>query len=248
LRAEQTVGAKRAFLVGEALRHCGIKWSSGVICLAIADHLKELVALIALLSTQGKTEGARAALLAASCAVMAARDSEDTELAKLQVMVREALSEDNVGAPKMVLNAWEALLKKAGKYGRLFQLVPLSLRDAFASARLEDPISRRRRVFEDLRRWAILSAQDDPHTLALIEPRFSCRARLDQESTNLRDQLYKRMIYGLNQASDVDIGEVLAADYVEPRKYLRKNSSTLMTSGQRAYSNRRNTTKGENKK
>lgn len=209
LEGEQAIGAKRAFSVGEALRKCGVKWSSGVVCLAMADHLKELVALFALLAAQGKAEAIRAALLAASCAVMAAKGN-DAELADLQLLTCEYLSKDNLGARDLVGKAWATLLKKSGKYGRLFQVVPLPLRDAYASARLEDPISLKRRVFEDLRRWAILIAQDDPRSVAFIEPRFASRARLDQESTTLRDDVSKQIIYALNDFDDVELDEALA--------------------------------------
>jgi hypothetical protein len=243
LVAKQTIGAKRTFSVGEALRKCGVKWSSGVVCLAIADHLKELVALFALLAVQGRGDAVRAALLAASCAVMAATDPDDVELADLQLITREALSKDNLGARELVGKAWATLLKKSGKYGRLFQVVPLPLRDAFASARLEDPISRKRRVFEDLRRWAISIAQDDPRSLAIIEARFACRARLDQESTNLRDDISKQIIYALNDFDDVELDEALAPN---DRAEFKESRSGNFVRGQSTPSSRRKAAKGKN--
>jgi hypothetical protein len=243
LVAKQTIGAKRAFSVGEALRKCGVKWSSGIVCLAIADHLKELVALFALLAVQGRGDAVRAALLAASCAVMAATDPDDVELADLQLISREVLSEDNLGAHELVGKAWATLLKKSGKYGRLFQVVPLPLRDAFASARLEDPISRKRRVFEDLRRWAISIAQDDPRSLAIIEARFACRARLDQESTNLRDDISKQIIYALNDFDDVELDEALAPN---DRAEFRESRSGKFVRGQSTSSSRRKAAEGKN--
>jgi hypothetical protein len=77
-------------------------------------------------------------------------------------------------------------------------------------------------VFEDLRRWAILSAQDDVHTLGLIEPPFNCRARLDQESKNPRDHLYNSIIYNTPSTS------VLTRARSRPSRHLKRR----MTDGE----------------
>ncbi len=87
LRADQKVGAKRAFWIGEALRECGIPWSSGVIALAVASHFKELVALFALLSLRGEDAEACAVHLAAVCAVMSCEDPGDGELVSFNARV-----------------------------------------------------------------------------------------------------------------------------------------------------------------
>jgi hypothetical protein len=52
---------------------------------------------------------------------MTAKDSEDTELAQLQGIVREVVSEDNLGAREIVLNAWETLLKKRASMAGFFR-------------------------------------------------------------------------------------------------------------------------------
>jgi hypothetical protein len=181
LKAQQKVGAKRAFWIGEALRECGVAWSSGVIALATAGHLKELTALFAYLSLLGDDVEARAVHLAAACAVLSCEYQGDDELAMLQQKTREAFARHNLAMIDDVREAWAALSKRAGSYGRLFASVRIALADAYASACLQDHSSRGRRVFEDLRRWAISFAQRDPNPkfLAVVAPCFACRARLD---------------------------------------------------------------------
>ena len=69
-RRKHGVGAQRAPLDRRTLRECGIAWSSGVVALATASHLKELTALFALLSLRGKGAEVCAVHLAAACAVL----------------------------------------------------------------------------------------------------------------------------------------------------------------------------------
>ena len=180
LSARQRVGVNRAFWIGEALRECGVGWSSGVIGLAVASHLEELVALLSLLTLRTDGEERCGALLAACCAVLALEAPNDSELAALQNETRERLATTNLAALDEVREAWDALSKRAGSYGRLFASVTGALRDAYASARLEDHSKREQRVFEDLRRWATSVAEDNPRLLEIVQVRFACRARIEQ--------------------------------------------------------------------
>ncbi len=203
LAARQRVGAKRAFWIGEALRECSIKWSSGVVALASAGHLKELVALIALLTLRTDGEKECAALLAACCAVLTCADPRNAELTALQEETRARLVADNIGAVAEVREAWTALEKRAGSHGRLFASVRSSLRDAYASARLEDHRFREARVFEDLGRWAISVAGDNGRFLAIVQARFASRAQVDQRRTH---SVYEDAAYEFAR-SHADIGQ-----------------------------------------
>jgi hypothetical protein len=208
LKAQQKVGAKRAFWIGEALRECDIAWSSGVIALATAGHLKELTALFACLSLSGRDAEARAVHLAAACAVLSCEYPGDDELAMLQRNTREAFAMHNLAMGNVVREAWEALSKRAGSYGRLFASVRVALADAYASACLQDHSSRVRRVFEDLGRWAISCAERDPNPkfLAIVASRFACRARLDQRQ--LHSYYLDALIEGA-RSDDVDFDAIL---------------------------------------
>lgn len=203
LAARQRVGAKRAFWIGEALRECDIKWSSGIIALAAASHLKELVALIALLTLRTRGEEECAALLAACCAVLTCADPRNFELTALQEETRGRLLANNIGALPEVLEAWKALEKRAGLHGRLFASVRSSLRDAYASARLEDHRFREARVFEDLGRWAASVAGDNGRFLAFVQSRFASRAQVDQRKTH---SVYEDALYEFAR-SHIDVGQ-----------------------------------------
>jgi hypothetical protein len=192
LAARQRVGAKRAFWIGEALRECSIKWSSGGVALAAAGHLKELVALMALLTLRTSAEEECAALLAACCAVLSCADPRNAELTALQEETRARLVATNIGALPEVCEAWKALEKRAGSHGRLFASVRSSLRDAYASARLEDHRFREARVFEDLGRWAVSVAGDNGRFLAIVQSRFASRAQVDQRRTH---SVYEDAVY-----------------------------------------------------
>jgi hypothetical protein len=178
LSARQKVGAKRAFWIGEALRECGVAWSSGPIALGVAGHLKELVVLLALLSSLGERAEAGAAIIAAACAVLACDDPHDAQLAKLQEATRRQLAASNVASDDFVRAAWDALAKKASAHRRLFGR-SLWLRDAYSSACLLDEESRARRVFDDLAHWAIWIARDDRRLSRIVAPLFKRRAIVD---------------------------------------------------------------------
>jgi hypothetical protein len=247
LKAQQKVGAKRAFWIGEALRECGIPWSSGVIALAAAGQLKEMIALFALLSLRGEDAEACAVHLAAACAVMSCQNSRDTELATLQREAREALARHNIAAIDVVREAWDALSKRAGSYGRLFASVRITLADAYASACLQEHSSRARRVFEDLGRWAIsfARAQSSPKFLAIVAPCFVCRARLDQRELQ---SYYLDALYENSRSNDADFDEVLR----EQPRTLREIASDVygpaVRPEQRNSRGRRKATKGKKKR
>jgi hypothetical protein len=212
LKGQQTVGAKRAFFIGEALRKCGIDWSCGVIALTSSGHFRELVALFAVLTTQGEEAGERAARIAAYCAVLTCEDSEDRDLTTLQRKARQELAASPLASDDFVLGAWEAITRSAGEYGRLFTLVPIALRNAYDSANLEDPKIRRRRVFEDLARWAISITRRNPDVFAIVQPLFACRLRSDWRETCYRDALSARIIYPLDDNGHIGFGEALRRD------------------------------------
>lgn len=178
LRETQRVGAQRAFFVGEALLTCGITWSSGPLALAISDHLKELVALLALLSLYG--DGPCAAIMAAVCAVLACDAPNDAELLAAQEATRKELAASNICSGELVCETWDALAKKAGAYSRLFDF-PTSpwLREAYISAGVADAGSRAHRVFDDLGRWATSLAREDPRLAPIVTPLFERRALVD---------------------------------------------------------------------
>ena len=221
LRGEQKVGPQRAFFIGEALRECGIAWSSGPIALAAAGHFVDLVALLVLLIADGEGEETRAAILAAACAVMTCYDSGDAELAALQNVTRERLAASSIASGDCVRETWEALAQKAHRYGRLFYFASPWLRDAYVSARVIDEESRGRRVFEDLGRWALAFAKGDARLTSILAPYFVCRARIDQSA---RESYYQaalretaRDLFGA-QAFD----ELLEAAESDIPTYLRK--------------------------
>ncbi|HEX3457700.1 MAG TPA: hypothetical protein VHR97_07060 [Candidatus Baltobacteraceae bacterium] len=203
LSARQRVGAKRAFWIGEALRECSIQWSSGVVALAAAGHLQELVALMALLTLRTRGEEECAALLAACCAVLTCADPRNAELTALQEETRGRLVANNIGALPGVCEAWKALEKRAGSHGRLFASVRSSLRDAYASARLEDHRFREARVFEDLGRWAISVAGDNGRFLAYVQSRFAARAEVEQRRTH---SVYLDALYEFGR-SHIDVAQ-----------------------------------------
>lgn len=178
LRGTQRVGAQRAFFIGEALRVCGVAWSSGPIALAVAGHLKELVVLLALLSSHGERAEAGAAIIAAVCAVLSCHDPHDSQLAILQKATRRRLAASEVASNDLVRVAWDALAKKAGTHSRLFAR-SLWLRDAYSSACLLDEESRARRVFDDLAHWAIWIAREDRRLSRIVAPLFKRRAIVD---------------------------------------------------------------------
>jgi hypothetical protein len=179
LRAQQKVGAQRAFFIGEALRECGITWSSGPIALASACLFADLVALFALLSKHGEGEETRAVIIAAACAVMTCHDLGNAELTALQNDTRRRLAGSSVASGGFVRATWEALGRKAD-YGRVLDF-PTSpwLADAYTSAHVTDEGSRARRVFEDLGRWAMAFAQRDLRLERIIAPRFERRAEVE---------------------------------------------------------------------
>lgn len=178
LRGKQKVGAQRAFFIGEALRVCGVAWSSGPIALGVAGHLKELVALLALLSSHGRRAEAGATIIAAVCAVLSCDDPHDAQLAILQKATRKRLAVSNVGSDDFVRAAWDAVAKKADAHRRLFAR-SLWLRDAYSSACLLDEESRARRVFDDLAHWAIWTARKDRQLSRIVAPLFKRRAIVD---------------------------------------------------------------------
>jgi hypothetical protein len=213
LRGEQAVGPHRAFWIGEALRECGVGWSSGVISLAQAGHLRELVALLAMLSTPSEGLEALAVIFAAACAILTCReDGGDKELVTLQRETRERLPHFTTKSSDLVLDAWRELSKKPRSYGRLFQYARPALRDAFASASLIEHTIRERRVFEDLGRWSISFAERDERLTAIVAPRFARRAEADQRRTS---SAYQDAIVDLQRsitwADEIEFEEILRA-------------------------------------
>ena len=206
------------------MRECGIKWSSGAVALATAGHLKELVALLALLSTQGEGEAARAAILAAACAVMTCEDAQDEDLAALKRETRERLGASSVASTDVLREPWEALSRKAGSYGRLFASVHTALRDAYLSAGLDDYSNRERRVFEDLGRWATSVAERNARLSEVVEPRFSCRARLDQRKMS---SAYEDALHNFAR-SNVKPGDISFDDVLRrvPARLIRSPART----------------------
>jgi hypothetical protein len=245
LKAQQKVGAKRAFWIGEALRECGIAWSSGVIGLAMAGHLKELTALFAYLSLFGKDEEAGAVYLAAACAILSCEYREDDELAMLQRKAREELAPYNLAAITVVREAWEALSKRAGSYGRLFAEVRVALADAYASACLQDHSARTRRVFEDLGRWAISFAEGHPKFLAIIASRFACRAHLDQRRLH---SYYLDAVREGVRLGDVDLDAVLREKPRTLEQIAREDYGITFPRAQHKLSGRRKAMKGKKKR
>jgi hypothetical protein len=245
LKAQQRVGAKRAFWIGEALRECGIAWCSGVIGLAMAGHLKELTALFAWLSQSG--EEASAVHLAAACAVLSCEYRGDNELARLQDKTRGAFELHNVGAMPVMLHAWAAVSKRAGSYGRLFASVRVALADAYASACLEDHSSRVRRVFEDLGRWAISFARRDPNPrfLAVVAPCFACRSRLDQRDL---DSYYLDALREGARTNNADLDAILQEKPRTLQEIFRKDFGLVVPPGQTKSRGRRKATKGKKKR
>lgn len=249
LKAEQKVGAKRAFWIGEALRECGIAWSSGVISLATAGHLKELTALFALLSLRGGEAEGCAALLAAACAVLSCESPKDEELVSLQRRQREGLTRHNIATINVVREAWLALEKRAGSYGRLFASVRTTLADAYASACLQDHSSRTRRVFEDLGRWAVSFAERDPKSVAIVAPCFVCRARLDQRLMHnyYRDALFEAE-RSFSESDDPSFDEILSQKPLTLERLAREYYGDLLPPVQNKRSRRRKAAKGKKKR
>jgi hypothetical protein len=249
LRAEQKVGAKRAFWIGEALRDCGIKWSSGIIALAVASHLEELVALLALLTLRTADKEQCAALLAACCAILTCTAPKDVELAMLQHETRERLAANNIAALSEVFEAWEALSRRAGSYGRLFASVMSPLRDAYASARLEDHSRREQRVFEDLGRFAASIADGNARLFAFTQSRFACRSRLDQRKmySLYADALHK---YGRSGGNfdDASFDEILRQKPRTLAQVAREDYGIAVPHDQGKSTNRRKGTKGRKKR
>jgi hypothetical protein len=205
LRGTQRVGAQRAFFIGEALLTCGITWSSGPVALAVSDHLKELVALLALLSLYG--DGACATIMAAVCAVLACDAPHDAELLAAQEATRKELAASNICSDELVRETWNALAKKAGAYGRLFDF-PTSpwLRDAYISAGVADADSRARRVFDDLGRWATSLAREDARLAPIVTPLFERRALVDHASQLAHyDALRERFGFAAKAVSFIDV-------------------------------------------
>jgi hypothetical protein len=205
LRGTQRVGAQRAFFIGEALLKCGIAWSSGPVALAVSDHFKELVALLALLSLYG--DGPCAAIMAAVCAVLSCDAPHDIELLAAQEATRKELAASNICSDELVREAWHALAKKSGAYGRLFDF-PTSpwLRDAGISAGVADAGSRARRVFDDLGRWATSLAIEDERLASIVAPLFERRALVDHVARLAHyDALRERFGFAGKPVSFLDI-------------------------------------------
>jgi len=249
LKAAQKVGAKRAFWIGEALRECGIAWSSGVVALAVAGHFKELVALFALLSLGGQGAEGRAVHLAAACAVLSCEPPTDDELVRLQRQQREELTKLNVAAIDLVRKVWQALEKRAGSFGRLFASARTSLADAYASACLQDHSSRTRRVFEDLGRWAVSVAERDPRSVAIVAPCFVCRSRLDQRMTfsYYRDALFEAM-NSFGETGESSFDEILREKPRTLEQIASEDYGVVLPPDQNKPSRRRKVAKGKKKR
>ncbi len=246
LKAQQRVGAKRAFWIGEALRECGIAWSSGVVALATASHLKELTALFALLSLRGEGTEAYAVHLAAACAVLSCEYPTDDELTTLQRKTREAFTRHNLATIGVVREGWEALSKRAGSYGRLFASVRVALADAYASACLQDYSSRARRVFEDLGRWAISFAKRDPNPkfFAIVAPCFACRARIEQLRLH---SYYLEAVAEAVRSDDADFDQVLREKPRTLEEIAREDYGIVIPIEQKKSGTRRKAMKGKKK-
>ena len=232
LRAKQAVRANRAFWIGEALRECGIGWSSGPLALAAAGRYEEFVALLALLSAQGDSGERRATIFAAACAVLTCDNPQDRELVAVQRDTRERLANLSRASTDLVRDAWMTLAKKQRGYGRLFQTARPALRDAFISASLADGESRARRVFEDLSRWAIAFARRNARLLGIVQRLFARRAHFDE----LRARGYYRDAL-------IDAQRIYGA--IGFRELLRDDESDFGSTTTRRI-NKRNVKKGRN--
>jgi hypothetical protein len=165
----------------------------------------------------------------------------------LQRKTREAFATHNLAMSEVVREAWEALSKRAGSYGRLFASVRVALADAYASACLQDHSSRVRRVFEDLGRWAISFAERDPNPkfLRIVAARFACRARLDQR------QLHSYYLDALREGARfdaVDFDEVLREKPRTLEQIAREDYGVTFPQAQHKSSGRRRATKGKKKR
>lgn len=188
LRGEATISAEKAYLIGESLRDCGLRWCSGPVALHGAGYLGDFVRVIARLTTYPEHKRSMAPALASlaplanfhirSARSVASLKMVDYDVAAWCGLARDWLSQYTINPVKTVGEA-EAFDKRS--LTKLAAIERFADDAAFAGSGMGE-----RAVTAFLEEWAIESAEARPVPLRAIALKAAA------ESAEARARLLRR--------------------------------------------------------